>query len=398
MWPMIAEPGLRCAECRHSIQPGRLYLSELPEETPAGVSRGDFKNYCIGCPQCWTLGKHACYVRHLDSGRNVGKTPRSLPCARCCRRIGAGEKASVEIYYDWPGETADERSGVLTKSGIAGLAAAAQVGTIIRGVPDGSFANLTDSLQRKVMDAGLRTEHGIRNAAEAQVLYQESVPAFVRNYGEDAVRQFLHGKDASHIQSVHHTPHLAMDPGNILWENSAINRARGAADMTGWEQFTAQAGNSIDAAAIVMRECADAAVTSGLLAALLEAPVASVENYIHYQKGHKTGEEAIKDAAKSIALHAGAGAVVGIGVTIAVGLGAGPIIATFAPILIPVGLALYGLNALKRILNALADGLPLHRVGTYFCSLRCHTKFAYETGHSALLRWEENRQAARASA
>ena len=398
MWPMIAEPGLRCAECRHSIQPGRLCLSELPEETPAGVSRGDFKNYCIGCPQCWTLGKHACYVRHLDSERNVGKTPRSLPCARCGRRIGAGEKASVEIYYDWPGETADERSGVRTKSGFAGLATAAQVGTIIRGVPDGSFANLTDSLQRKVMDAGLRPEHGIRNAAEAQALYQESIPSFVRNYGEDAVRQFLHGKDASHIQSVHNAPHLAADSGNILWENSAINRARGTADMTGWGQFTAQAGNSIDAAAIVMRECADAAATSGLLAALLEAPVAGVENYIHYQKGHKTGEEAIKDAAKSIVLHAVAGAVVGIGVTIAVGLGAGPIIATLAPILIPVGLVLYGLNALKRILNALADGLPLHRVGTYFCSPRCHTKFAYETGHSALLRWEANRQAARASA
>ena len=398
MWQMIAEPGLRCTECRHSIQSGRLCLSELPEETPAGVSRGDFKNYCIGCPQCWAQGKHACYVRHLDSGRNIGKTPRSLPCARCGRRIGAGEKASVDIYYDWPVETADERGGMLTKSSLAGLAAAAQVGSVIRGIPNGSFANLTDGLQRKFMDAGLRPEHGIRNAAEAQILYQESVPSFVRNYGEDAVRQFLQGKDASHIQSVHNAPHLSADPGNILWENSAINRARGATDMTGWEQFTAQSGNSFDAAAIVMRECADAALTSGLLAALLEAPVAGVENYIHYQKGRKTGEEAIKDAAESIVLHAGAGAVVGIGITIAVGLGAGPIIATLAPILIPVGLALYGVSALKRILNALADGLPLHQVGTYFCSPRCHTRFAYETGHSALLRWEANRQGAGVSA
>lgn len=408
MWPMIAEPGLRCAECRHTIQPGRLCLSELPEETPAGVSRNDFKNYCIGCPECWRHGKHACYVRHLDSGRNIGNTPRSLPCARCGRRIGAGEKAGVEIYYDWPNQTEESRSGILSKSAVAGLATAtnltdvqalttaAETGTIIRGIPDGSFSNLTDGLQRKFMDAGLRPEHGTRSAAEAQALYQESVPSFVRNYGEDAVSQFLQGKDASHIRSVENAPHLATETGNILWENSSINRARSSTDMTGWEQFTAQANNAFDASTIVMRECATAAATSGLLAGLLEAPVASIENYIYYQKGHKTGEQAVKDAAKSIAIHAGSAAIVGIGVTIAIGMGAGPLIATLAPILMPVGLALYGFNALKRILEASEASTydlphPLNLVGTYFCSPRCHTRFAYETGKSALMRWEANR-------
>ena len=397
MWAMIAEPGLRCAECRHTIQPGRLCLSELPEETPAGVSRGDFRNYCVGCPQCWAQGKHACYVRRLDGGgRNTGKTPRSLPCARCGRRIGAGEKAGVDIYYDWPGQTAEEQGGVLTKSGIVGLAAAAQVGTVLRGIPDGGFDSLSGSLQRKFMDAGLRPEHGVRSAAEAQALYQESVPGFVRNYGADAVRQFLQGKDASHIRSVHNAPQLATDSGNILWESSSINRARGAADMTGREQFAAQGSNVFDAAAITMRECATAAGASALFAALLEAPVAAVENYIRYRKGAATGEQAVKDAARSIIRHAGAGAIAGVAVTIAIGLGAGPIIATIAPILMPVGLALYGISALKRILNALADGLPLHRVGTYFCSPRCHTRFAYETGQSALVRWEANQVAATA--
>ena len=399
MWPMIAEPGLRCAECRHNILPGRLCLSEAPEETPGGVSRGDFRNYCIGCPQCWAQGKHACYVRHLDGGgRNTGKAPRSLPCARCGRRIGAGEKAGMDIYYDWPGQAAEERErgGALTKSGIAGLAAAAQVGTILRSIPDGGFASLSDSLQRKFMDAGLRPEHGVRSAAEAQALYQESVPGFVRNYGEDAVRQFLQGKDASHIQSVHNAPQLATDSGNILWESSGINRARGAADMTGWEQFAARGSNAFDAAGIVMRECATAAGTSALIAGLLETPVAAVENYIRYRKGAATGEQAVKDAARSIIQHAGAGAIGGVAVTIAIvfaGPIIGPIIATVAPILMPVGLALYGISALKRILNALDDGLPLHRVGTYFCSPRCHTRFAYETGKSALVRWENNRMA-----
>ena len=92
MWAMIAEPGLRCAECRHTIQPGRLCLSELPEETPAGVSRGDFRNYCIGCPQCWAQGKHACYVRHLDGGRGIiaaALDTEVLPCRQIGTAIGA---------------------------------------------------------------------------------------------------------------------------------------------------------------------------------------------------------------------------------------------------------------------------------------------------------------------
>ena len=396
MWQMIAEPGLRCAECRHTIKAGRLCLSELPEETPAGVGRGDFKNYCIGCPECWAQGKHTCYVRHLDSGGSTGKTPRSLPCARCGRRIGAGEKAGVDIYYEWPGQTADESSGPLTKSAIAGLAVAAQAGTIIRGVPDGSFSSLRDELQRKFKDAGLRPEQGTRTTIEREALYKESVPTIVRNYGEDAVLKFLKDKDASHIQSVHNSPHLAKDNSNIIWEDSGTNRVRGAENMTWGEELQARATNAFDASKIVakplFRDCVGSATIAAIFASLMEAPVAAIENYIHYQKGRKTGEQAIIDAAKSIAMRAISAAVVGFAVTGAVALlGAGPLLVTIAPVLIPVGLALYGLSALKRILNALKDGLPLHQVGTYFCSPGCHTKFAYETGYSALMRWEENR-------
>lgn len=390
MWQMIAEPGLRCSECRHTIQPGRLCLSELPEETPAGVSRSDFHNYCIGCPQCWAQGKHACYVRFLDGGRSVGKTPRSLPCARCGRRIGAGEKAGVDVYYEWPEGT---EGRTLTVSSLIGTAtAAAGIDTLIRGVPDGSFANLSEALQSKFTAAGLGGGRGLRSAAEAQSFYQESIPSSVRNLGEDTVRRFLDGKDASHIQSAHNAPHLAASNDNIIWESSGLNRARGPADMTGAEQLRAGAANAFDATQVVLRDCIESAAMAGLFAGLLEAPVAAIENYIHYQKGRKTGEQAVIDAAKSIAVRAGTAVVVGFAVTGAVALlGAGPLLVTIAPILIPVGLALYGLDALKRIMNALADGLPLHQVGTYFCSPRCHTKFAYETGHSALLRWEANR-------
>ena len=391
MWQMIAEPGLRCAECRHAIQSGRLCLSELPEETPHGVSRGDFRNYCIGCPQCWAQGKHACYVRHLDRGGSVGKTPRSLPCARCGLRIGTGEKAGVDVYYEWPGaaEDGDERTvNRLSSAGTAVAAAGADV--LIRGVPDGSWENLSDSLQSKFASAG-----GVsRTTAEAQAFYQDGVPYPVRNLGEDAVWRFVDGKDASHIQSVNNAPHLAADNGNVLWEKSGINRARGAENMSSGEQLQAQASNAFDSTGIVFRDCLQSAGITALYAGLLETPVAAIENYLHYQRGRKTGEEAIKDAAMSISKRASAGAIVGFTVTAAVSLvGAGPLLVTISPILIPVGMALYGYNALKRIVAAYPHDLPLHRVGTYFCSPRCHTKFAYETGQSALLRWEANRVA-----
>lgn len=102
-----------------------------------------------------------------------------------------------------------------------------------------------------------------------------------------------YGKDASHIQPVHNAPQRAADAGNILWESSGVNCARGAADMTGWGKFIAQGNNAFDTAGIVMRECATAAAISALYAALLETPVAAIKNYIRYQKGVVSGEQAV---------------------------------------------------------------------------------------------------------
>ena len=212
MWQMIAAPGLRCAECRHGIQPGRLCLSELPEETPPGLSRVDFKNYCIGCPECWSRGNHACYVRHLEAGNSTGKVPRSLPCARCGLRIGAGEKAGVESYYEWS-EILDESAPKKLYAATIGTGViGAGLATWIRGVPNGAFGGLSDGLQRKFIDAGLGGERGTRTLPEAQSFYRESVLHPVRNLGEDAIKRFLDGKDASHNQSVH----------NVTWPKVPI--------------------------------------------------------------------------------------------------------------------------------------------------------------------------------
>ena len=398
MWPMIAESGLRCHECQHNIQAGRLCLSELPEERPTSTLRADFKNYCIGCPQCWTQGKHACYVRHLDQRSPTGTTPRSLPCARCGHRIAAGEKASIDLYYEWAEAAEDgEAEPKARAAGLTGVAAtAAGLDGLVRGIPMGSFEGLRDSLQRKFASAGLRETE--RSVADAQSFYRESIPYPVRNLGEDAVKSFTDGKDASHIQSVENARHLAYETKNIIWENSGINQARRSENMSEIERVRAGVGNSFDATSIVLRECLETAGITALYAGLLEAPVAAIENYLHHSRGRKTGEEAIKDAARAIAARAGTGAAVGFTVTFAVAaVGAGPLLITIAPYMMPVGMALYGYNALKRIQRASAQDLPqgLVVVGTYFCGPRCHTKFAYETGLSALMRWEANRATTR---
>ena len=316
-----------------------------------------------------------------------------MPCAHCGRRIAAGEKAAVAIYYEWP-EATEERT-LTTRSLIGTATAAASVDILIRGVPDGSFDSLTKTLQHKFVQGGLGGDRGTRTLAEAQSLYHDKIPYSVRNLGDDAVRRFLGGKDFSHIKSAQNAPGLVARNDNIVLENSALNRARGSADMTPGGNFRAGATNAFDATTIVFRDCLRAGTVAALYAGLLEAPVAAIENYIYYRRGLKSGEEAIEDAAKSIAVRVAGGFVIGFAVTGAVALlEASPLLVTVAPILVPIGLALYGYTALKRILNARYAGLPLHQVGTYFCSPRCHTRFAYETGHSALLRWEENRVAA----
>ena len=401
MWPMIAGPGLRCGECRHNILPGRLCLSELPEEMPPGVSRSDFRNYCIGCPECWRRGLHACYVRYLEGGNSQGRTHRSLPCSRCGRRIRPGDRTGMETHYDWPG-TLDNLEGpdggtAINTAAAGTLATATGLGRLVRAAPTGSFADLSDSLQQKFATAGLGGDRG--HWPDPQAIYSDTIPYPIRNLGEGAIRSFADGKDLSHRISVSDAPELVKDPGNIAgWESSSLNRARGAETMTGMEEFRLDGTNAFHASSIVLSECLGAAATTALFSALLEAPISIVENAIHYKKGSKTGEEAIKEAATAIKDRALAGSVVGFAVRAAIALtGAGPLVVTISPVLMTVGMTLYAHTALKRILSALDDELPLNRVGTYFCSLRCHTTFAYETGRSALMRWEANRTTATAS-
>lgn len=384
MWPMIATPGLRCNECRHDIQAGRLCLSELPEETPSGVSRGDFKNYCIGCPECWERGNYACYPRHLEHQRKVEKAPQSLPCSRCGLRIGAGDSVCSEVYYEWPEMCGDESGTKRNPSAMSAAIAGAALDTRIRGIPESAFEDLSGHLKYK-----FGTYVG---EANAEAYFRSSIPSPVRNLGEEAIREFIQGKDQSHILSQHNHPERANDFRNLVWEDSSANRSRGASDMTDQEHLELGANNAYQARGIAFRDCLDAAAASALYAALLEAPISAIENLILVQRRRKTGKQALLDASRSIISASGIAFPVGFAVNAAISfLGAGPLLITISPVLLPVGFALYGYKSLKRIVRAFDHGMPLHRVSNYFCSPRCHTKFTFDTGYSALMRWEEGR-------
>jgi len=59
--------------------------------------------------------------------------------------------------------------------------------------------------------------------------------------------EWLDTKDISHIKPVSTHPHLVNDPDNWVWEDSDVNRARGAEIMSDAELIAAQIDNLEDA-------------------------------------------------------------------------------------------------------------------------------------------------------
>jgi hypothetical protein len=85
------------------------------------------------------------------------------------------------------------------------------------------------------------SNHGI----DVSDLIDKIPPNIVDSHLE--VNEWLSQKDVSHIypQSTH--PTIASDPDNVMWEDSTVNRARGAEVMTEAEILTAEIDNQLDA-------------------------------------------------------------------------------------------------------------------------------------------------------
>ena len=113
-----------------------------------------------------------------------------------------------------------------------GTATAAGYSKIVAASPE--FSQLSPYLKFKFATAGLR-DSAWRLIPAAESFYESSVPQAVRNLGNDAVVEFLQGKHASHITSVHNDPLISTADGNIVWEAAHKNLARGSANMTSAE-------------------------------------------------------------------------------------------------------------------------------------------------------------------
>ena len=231
---------------------------------------------------------------------------------------------------------------------VAGAATAAAYNQILAASP--AFGELPLALKVKFAAAGLRDSWRLMPVAES--FYESSVPQVVRNFGKDAVVEFLDGKHASHIKSVQNYPELAIENGNIVWEAAWKNLSRGSRDMTGVELAKANAANITDAAGIVAGQTLQIAAKAGCIGMALEGVVSLGENMIYVYAGERTAKEATIDVSKNMAQKGVLSAVSGIVVSVAIAFGAGPALASMAPVLVTVGGTVYLLGAVNRIAEA----------------------------------------------
>ena len=272
-------------------------------------------------------------------------------CLFCGHLIKEGESRIQDFFY-----VRDVGQGAFQpkEKGPAALLSALAKGQLVEPSTLSGFSQRTFNKFRR---AGLRNGQAPRGPVEASNYYRTSVPGYVRNLGEEAVRKFTEGKDASHIRSVANSPGRARDPMNIIWENSNLNARRGPQDMTRLEWVRARGLNYARSARIVGGAVAKQAGRGAAYAALVELPISLVENGIHIYRGKKKREDAIKDTGRDLATAGAAGAVLGAGTTAVVALGGGSMLAASGPVLIPIGVGVLALSTSRRIWKAWNDEL-----------------------------------------
>ncbi len=233
-----------------------------------------------------------------------------------------------------------------------GTATAAGYGKIIAASPE--FSQLSPYLKVKFAVAGLR-DSAWRTVPFAEGFYESSVPQVVRNLGNDAVVEFLQGKHASHITSVHNDPTISTVDGNIVWEAAHKNLARGADNMTSAELAQANMSNMIDAAGIVAGEALETAAMAGCVGMALEGIVSLGEQVFYVYSGERTTKDAFKIIAENMVKKGIMSAIGGFVITIAIACGAGPFLASMAPVLVTIGGTVFLISAASRIVKAYQD-------------------------------------------
>ena len=387
MYIIISEEDVYCAECVHDIPAGGVCLSQMPPDMPDGFRRRKYDNFCVSCAKCDAKRKSPCYARRLAHWyAPKEETQESTPCGFCGDAIPKGARTAAQKIYAWResendnGETdgADDAPIGPAASGVAASNAAAS--------GSGAWSSLSPQLQRRFMRGGLRRGFAYRSPEMARRLYEKEVPSAVRNLGEDAVRDFLKGKQFSHIRSVANAPGQARLPGNVILEEGAKNAARGSRNMSAAEVAAAKSAARASAVKVGAKSALTGGAKAGAVAAALEGPVSGLENYLHWKRGRKSGKQAVKDTAKDTGVAAGVGvAAAGIakGAAIAgVGASLGPL---GTPLMVAGGGLMVAATA-HRLIKAGRRDLPLDVGYIHFCddkSKGCKTKFALEITQAA---------------
>ncbi len=296
----------------------------------------------------------------LGTATVASESLRSVPeVARKALKVGSeewGELNSSPLIVGAKQRTIAARKRIGAKIGDRSSEIAAVNLTLNAVIDNLAGAEIVGNLVPKFRAAGIRGEW--RSPAEARAFFDSSVPDHIQMLGEDAVREFLAGKDLSHIESFKNNASRVSDPNNVIWEAASANRSRGADDMTwlelaqvkfsnGWEGFT------LAAAEIVPR--------SMFYAAAIEAAISITEISIYVYRGGKDVPTAMRDTAINVTKSAGMGLVIGTGIAALSAVGAAPAIVAVAPALGVVGGGLLIYSAGRRIHTALTT--PIYTDG-----------------------------------
>ncbi len=374
MWHVITEEDIKCTECPHTIPRGALCLSQMPPLMPDDFKRKKYENFCIDCTEC-DAGKPSCYARRLNHWHTRDVTRESLACAHCGLTIPRWTWTASQKIYAWPQPEMDSDSDHGSDH-FYGAAPGVSTGASLRPQP-ADWHNLSPEMQRRFQRGGLGRGLGIRSRKMAQRLYEKEVPAPVRNMGEAAVKDFLDGKDFSHIRSVANDPSMAKAPSNVILEDAGKNRARGSANMPKADRAAANQARRPSGFRAGGKAALKGGSKAGIISAALEAVVSIPENILHYRRGRKSRQQAAKDAGFDTAK---AGAF-GVGVwglsTGAQAIGVGIPLGPFGVPLQIAGVTLIAGTAAYRIHKAWQHDLPLDEYRIFFCKdTDCKDQFA----------------------
>ena len=218
---------------------------------------------------------------------------------------------------------------------------------VIATIRTAEIARMLDDLPRVANMLRYR-----RGGIAPEMLFRK-IPGGVKLAGEKAIRDYLSNHDLSHARSVKHNPTLASNSDNVLFELMAINRARGAADMTTGEQWTAVARNAV--ANVAGARVVMTAVTKGAaLGVLVELPMTATVETLHVINHNKPVKNAARDAAKTVGMSGLAGGATAGMLTSASAFG----FTLGAPVVIPLAVAggsVYVVVSAKRIWEAMGD-------------------------------------------